>query len=324
MRLRHLLFILVLFPVSSFADATLYLSPERGSYSPGESFIVSVFTDTGGAAVSAAEAELSFDANMLEIESLSIEGSILGSWSTTPIYSSETSRIRFAGWTRTNFTGSQGLLMTIKLKPLRNGAAEIKFLSGAVLAADGRASNIVSTMKSGFYAVGPRQIDPDPAPANPSQQAIPQVLGARAELLPPDFTEYVGIVSVGESIRVRGSAAPDSKVTVHVLGPDGYEERSSISTFSDGSFSFASDTIRESGIYRVFAEVQDKDGTYSESSERLVITAKQAGFAAVFSGTVSLLPALVPFLVLLLAIGLVAGFLVHRNAAARERHEEMQ
>lgn len=317
---RIFFLLLLLSPLPVLGDAQLYLSPERGSYSPGEAFTISVFANTDGAAMSAAEAELSFDANMVSIESLSIERSILSSWSTTPIYSSEDSRIRFAGWTRQNFTGPQGLLMTITAKALRNGPVDIKFLSGSVLAADGRGSNIISTMKGGLYTIGPRQIDPDPVIA-PTPSFEPQVLGTRTELLPPDFTEYASIVSVGESIRVRGSAKPDAKVRVHVLGPDGYEERTSITTFSDGAFSFASDPIRESGVYRVFAELQDDDGVYSESSERLVITAKKDGLAAAFTGALSLLPALVPFLVLLLSVGLVAGFLVHRSAAAREERE---
>lgn len=319
---RFFFLILLFIPLPALGDATLYLSPERGSYAQGEAITISVFADTGGAAMSAAEAELSFDANMVSIESLSIQGSILASWSTTPIYSSETSRIRFAGWTRQNFTGPQGLLLTIAAKALRNGPVEIKFLSGAVLAADSRGSNIVSTLKSSLYTIGPKQVAPDPEIAVPARYVEPQVLGAATELLPPDFTEYASIVSVGESIRVRGTAAPDSKVSVHVLGPDGYEERSSITAFSDGAFSFASDPVRESGVYRVFAEIQDENGTYSESSERLVITAKAGGLAAVFTSVVSLLPAIVPFLFLLLSIGLVVGFLVHRSAAARERHDE--
>ncbi|MFZ2555220.1 MAG: cohesin domain-containing protein [Minisyncoccia bacterium] len=315
------LLVLLLLPFPVLGDATLYVSPERGSYSIGEAFTISIFADTGGAPVSAAESELSFDANMLSVESLSIASSILGTFSTTPIYVSETSRIRFAGWTRQNFSGSQGLLMTITFKALRNGAAEIKFLSGAVLAADGRGSNIVSTMKGGLYTIGPKQAAPDSVSSIPLN-AAPQVLGAATELLPPDFIEYSSVVNVGESIRVRGSAAPDSKVSVHVLGPDGYEERSSITTFSDGMFSFASDPVRESGVYRVYAETQDENGTYSESSERLVITAKADGLAATFAGVISLLPAIVPFLALILSIGLIAGFMVHRSAAKRERDED--
>ena len=140
------------------AEASLYVSPERGFYEVGDVFEIKVLADTGDESMNAAEAEITFDPNELSVEDVSTDGSVLSLWPTPPTFSNETGTIRFSGWTNKKYSGDSGLLATIFFRPLRVTLSSARLAAGAILAADGKSSNIIKNMRSGVYTIGPRTI----------------------------------------------------------------------------------------------------------------------------------------------------------------------
>src|SRR6185436_8437514 len=153
--LSTFLLVVTLLPGILFAEAVLYVSPERGTYPVGQTFEMKVYADTGGSLVNAAEGELSFNTDALQVMNLSTEGSILQSWSTEPAYSNTDGTLHFAGWTKNNYSGVSGLLITVTFKAKRNMVGSARLAAGAILAADGQESNIISSMRSGLYTIMP-------------------------------------------------------------------------------------------------------------------------------------------------------------------------
>ncbi len=309
--------VFLLHPISVRADATLYLSPAEESHEAGELFTVQVLVDARSSAISSAEAELSFDRNVLAVEDVLIAGSILTSWATTPVFSNEQPKIRFAGWTKENFTGSEGVLMSIRFRALQNGVGDVRMDSAAVLAAHEIGSNVLTSMVGGRYTVEPRvtlipYVNAVTELPEDSFELEPEVLGAASLLPPPEFTEYAGLITVGDSIRVRGLAAPNSVIAVHVMGGnDAAEVVSQIRAFDDSVFTFASLPIEEAGVYRLWAEVIEGDQKASEPSKRITITARAAGFS-LFSSQSALYGAI---LMGILVLGMMIGLRMHsRNS----------
>lgn len=308
--------LMLFFPYSLlYADATLFLSPPEATHAKGEIFTVQVLVDSPVSPISSAEAELTFDAQALVVEEVSIEGSILATWATTPVFSNEQPKIRFAGWTRQNFIGTNGLLMSIRFRALENGVSDVSIQSAAILAANELATNVITSMKGGTYRVAPN-IEPVPAiilTAEAPQDFSdfePEVLGATSVLPPPEFTEYAGSIMVGDSIRVRGIAVPNAVIAVHVSGGDNDAEVvSQVTAFDDGVFTFASPPITDSGVYRLWAEALEGEQNTSEPSKRITITARAAGFTLFSLRSALYLVALTGILI----FGILIGVRVRRR-----------
>ena len=167
--------VLLLFPVPA-AAAGLYLSPAQLTPAIGEPLQIAVFADSAGASINAAEAEITFDPNTLQIQSVSTEASALSVWSTTPTFSNTDGTLLFSGWTNIAFTGVRTHLLTIVFIPLKIASGSIDIRSGTLLANDGQETNVITRMTSAAYTTVPAHIVPDqPVPTSTPAQASTSV-----------------------------------------------------------------------------------------------------------------------------------------------------
>jgi hypothetical protein len=302
-------------PTVYAGEAALYVSPESGTYTIGELFEIEVFADTDGQRINAAEAELTFNPNAIEVQKISTDESILDSWPTVPTFSNQKGNIRFAGWTKTPYNGSRGLLVTIQFRALRSESSNAYLAAGAMLAADDRGSNIITSMRSGLYTIGPEHIVPEPLiddeGAATSSDPVEDLVADLTEGLPaaPVFDPHPGIVELGERIVVTGTAPPNSKV-LFFFGEGDDTDSSAVTSDADGAFMFVSDLGAEEGVYRLRAVTQDADGRTSHAS-RLTITTRSGRLVAAAAVSADVAGALIPILTLLVIGGLGGGYLYH-------------
>ena len=126
------------------AEATLYLTPSSGEYNVGETLTLKVMLNSGGSpGVNASEGSLKFDSEYLNVSSLSDDGTIFKLWVTDPTYSNSAGTIRYGGGLPGAYTGSAGLIFTIKFNVKKAGDTSVTFSSGSVLAQDGKGTDIV-------------------------------------------------------------------------------------------------------------------------------------------------------------------------------------
>lgn len=160
--LLTLLVLILYFGVVSSAraqNATLYLLPSTGNYTIGGIFSVEVRV-SAGIPINAAEGSLVFNTEELNVVSISKSGTVFTLWTTEPTFSNSAGTIEFAGGTPTSFAGAAGTLLTINFKAKRGGTSNVNFISGAVLAADGKATNILARMSGGTYTLKPDIVTP--------------------------------------------------------------------------------------------------------------------------------------------------------------------
>jgi hypothetical protein len=317
--LLALVLIILAMPSAGNADAVLYVSPERGTYIMGQMFEVKIYADSGGKLINAAEGNLSFSTEALEVVDLSTDESILQSWSTPPEFSNEEGTIHFAGWTKKNYSGPNALLLTITFKALRNMTGTARFAAGAILAADGIETNIITSMRSGVFTIAPQE-KPDYTPdlsGSSSSTSESEVPAMSAKIPPPVFDNAPSSVAIGDRIVVRGNAEPNARIFFYLARGSESEMRSELLSASDGSFTFVSEEPVTEGVYHLRASAETDDGRQSLQSEVVDITVAPAGVAASAIFGASLMLETVPFLALLIFGGLGAAYIFHRHQIAK-------
>jgi hypothetical protein len=172
------------------AGAQLYLTPSTGTFVIGNTFKVGIRVNSGGAAINSAEGSLSYDKDLIEAVSVA-KGSIFMFWTTEP--SASGGSIRFGGGSPTSYTGTAGGVITVTFKAKKAGTAQVRFTSGAVLANDGKGSNILASMGSGSYTIAPKVEAPktEPTVAKPKTTDTATKTNKEPEVeKPPVESEY--------------------------------------------------------------------------------------------------------------------------------------
>lgn len=345
LRLAFATLFILLFPAGiALADGTLYVSPDNGTYSIGDTFQVQVMADSGGQPINAAEADITFDPDAVDVESISTDGSILSSWPTPPEFSNTDGTIDFSGVASTDYTGGAGLLVTVTFKALANLETPAHFESGALLAADGIESNIITSLHSGLYVIEPVDISAPPpdgssdasssadgsggsetsdgAEANDTDASTSES-AAPSDVAPPVLENYQTEISVGNRIVVQGSAPPDSTVSIWLQEGSGQPQRTDMESDDKGSFTFVSDTEAEEGVYSLWAATQGPDGKDSVLSNKIDITAIPSGAASVALFESSISSNIIPFFALLIFAGLGTGYLFHKHKLEKLKIERL-
>lgn len=153
---------LVVLP-SVVSAASMKLSPASGSYSVGKTFTISVIADSGSDAFNSASGGLSFDKDLLSVQSVSKNGSALTLWAVEPSSSNSAGTVSFEGGNTSALTGSR-TLVSITFKALKEGTAKVSVTSGAVLAADGRGTDLLTEKGEATYTITAAEATPPPVP----------------------------------------------------------------------------------------------------------------------------------------------------------------
>lgn len=151
--------------------ATLFFSPSTGTYFSGRSFSVAVDVSSPDQAMNAVQAEISFPPSELQVLSLSEADSIIDLWVQNPTFSNQDGTVNLGGVAVSpGYQGAAGNIITIQFEAKDPGAAALSFLSGSVLANDGKGTNILTSMGDANFTVTP--LSSAPASTNPGAGAI--------------------------------------------------------------------------------------------------------------------------------------------------------
>jgi hypothetical protein len=135
--------------------ASFYLAPSTGTFVIDSEFSIVVRMNTDGQVVNAAEGALSYDPKFLEVVNISRSGSVFALWPTEPVASA--GNIRFAGGIpMPGYKGSDAYVLAIRFKAKALGVTQVNFTSGAVLANDGKGTNILASMGVASYTISPK------------------------------------------------------------------------------------------------------------------------------------------------------------------------
>jgi hypothetical protein len=134
-------------------NASLYFSPNQGTFFVGSTFDVSVFVNTGGNDINAIKVDFKFDSKKLQIASPTAGKSFISVWAAQPAYSNILGTASFQGGVPSpGINTSSGLVSTITFRAIAPGETFISFSdSSQVLLDDGKGTNVLSSLGKGAY-----------------------------------------------------------------------------------------------------------------------------------------------------------------------------
>ncbi|KKT29057.1 hypothetical protein A3I36_00280 [Candidatus Giovannonibacteria bacterium RIFCSPLOWO2_02_FULL_45_28] len=288
MKLIRALSLFVVFsvwPLAAWAQATLFVSPAAGSYKTGELFSVLVNVNSAGAAINAASGQINFDNQRMEAVSVGYSQSVFSIWTEEPRFSNAAGTVRFSGGLPSpGFTGASGAILRVTFRPKAAGQASVVFISGAVLANDGKGTNILDSLKGGLFTIITSQ--PESSPAAKPSIAAPAFQEVEKPIAVPIITDWPKELEEGSVLAVKGLGYPNSKLLIFVQkgseDPVIHEEFAG----SDGRFTHSHNKTVSAGLYRVWAKNVSADGIVSGSSEIVTIEVVKPLFFRI--GTIAL------------------------------------
>ena len=145
--------------------------------------------------------------SVLEGVSLSKGGSIASLWVQEPSFSNAGGTVTFEGVTfNPGFTGPAGKMLTLNFRIKSAGDASLRFSSAAILANDGKGTNILSTARGADFSFGASEILEKPAgeelPPTTSQAPSPPHIVSSTH---PDFAKWYATTNAAFS----WDASPD-------------------------------------------------------------------------------------------------------------------
>lgn len=142
-------------PTVKAAGASLYVSPNSGTFYTGNTFDVSVVLNTGGNDINAVSVDLKFDSRKIQVVSPTTGKSFISIWAAPPSYSNMEGSISFQGGIPSpGINTSSGSALTITFRAIEPGETTLYFLdTSKVLLDDGKATEILNFMGSGKYTI---------------------------------------------------------------------------------------------------------------------------------------------------------------------------
>lgn len=245
------------------AGASLSLSPSTGTKILNDKFTVAVKINSGGVSANAAQGSINFDKSSLKVISIS-KGSIFNLWTEEPTFSNSAGTISFGGGIpRPGYTGSGGTICTITFQAIKIGTAQVSFVSGDILANDGKGTNILTSMGSASFTISPKVEAPKPEiPANgkplkpvaPQEQATYNQPKITSETHPDQDKWYK------EKAAKFSWILPTDAEGVSIIFDQ--KENTVPVSVSDGLFNAKEYTITDDGHWYLHVKVKDAKGKW--------------------------------------------------------------
>lgn len=138
-----LIFGLLFFLKAEAAD--VYSVSSYGQVNENQTFSVTFYTDTKNTYINNIEANIKFPADLINVESVNINGSIFNMWIEQPKYSNTEGTMSFnGGVANPGYAGSSGKIFNVFFKAKKVGDANIYFTSANIYANDGLGTDVTS------------------------------------------------------------------------------------------------------------------------------------------------------------------------------------
>lgn len=323
---RKILFsaiVLSLLPLAAFAQGTLFVSPASGTYETGKLFSILINVDTGNQPINAVSSQINFDNSRLDVTSMGYSSSIFNIWTEEPTFSNAAGSINFSGGLpNPGFVGSSGAILRVTFKTKAAGRAPVVFVSGSVLANDGKGTNILDSLKGGTYNIvsavpGSGEVLPPPSDVEGEVQTTPSQRAERPVDV-PIITDWPDRVEEGDLVTIRGLGLPNGRILVSVQKGSGDSSIEETFAGADGRFSFTYSKSTQAGFYRMWAKNVSPDGVISSSSEIVTIEVIKPLFFRIGGIALDYASIIVTLLALLALAILILGWMLLRMRRRQE------
>lgn len=183
------IFFAIVFSVFLFSSdvlaAKLYISPQSGTQALNKTFTVDVKIDSQGDGINAAQSQITFPQNLLEVKSVDKTGSVFNFWPEEPKFSNESGTVGFIGGTVNGVSGASLQVLKITFNTKSAGEAQISLDDSAVTVDDGTGTNILTDIVGANFRISATAVVPTAPPAEEVTPGAQPTLPLPGEPIPP-------------------------------------------------------------------------------------------------------------------------------------------
>lgn len=152
---NYLVLVLLVFFASAgmIQAADLNILPVSGKFGRSQEFNVDIKLNSGGQSINAAQAKIKFNPAVLEVKSVSKEGSVFNFWLEGPEFSNTAGELKFIGGTPNGVSGASLEVLKIQFIAKSIGSSEVSFIDAAITAADGSGNNVLLSSNGASFNV---------------------------------------------------------------------------------------------------------------------------------------------------------------------------
>lgn len=177
-------FLLLVFSSSAVYAAEIYFITKEQNIYPDDIFVVEARVSSPDELINVADGSFGFNKNKLEVQELSVGGSIFGLWADGPSFSNIQGKVSFIGGTPTGFQGQDGLILKAIFKASEVGEVMFEFSDDfSVLLSDGKGTKIVPQTRPLALTIIERPLEI--SPKNEWQESIAK------DTTPSEFAEAI-------------------------------------------------------------------------------------------------------------------------------------
>ena len=190
--------------ISSARDAqsaNLFFSARPAQIQEGERVTIDVKINSPLQSINAISGILSYPPELVRVVSVNKEKSIINLWTQEPKLRFDS--ILFEGVIlNPGFQNTNGFVFSITLEAKNKGIVLLKFREGAILANDGRGTNVITTLSSTDFKI-------IPSPTYFENKLIAGVSSPKPVILPV-ITDYSSLVGSTDNLYVKGKGGPNT------------------------------------------------------------------------------------------------------------------
>lgn len=270
--------------VGTEAQATLSLSPATGSYSPNDTFTVSILMDTKGQNVVVSGAYLLYDPNSFQAVSIDTTGSVY-TMGVEKTIDASTGTIKITrGIPTPGVNTANGLVAKVNFKALYGTSPSLdnltfRFIAGnsnasSVIKDDGLGTNILSGVHGAKYTVTGQS---NPSPVSVTPPPIPVSSGGgSSDKTPPGQVKKLAAQSTETQVLLTWENPTDGDYakTKILRKENSYSASYADGTmvFDDNKNSFTDSGVKSGTTYYYSVYTYDTNNNYSLASQITIIT----------------------------------------------------
>lgn len=133
-------------------ESVLFITPDGGSFLK-DTYIEAVVRIKAAVPINAVEALIVFPPELLEVTKILKDESVLNLWIQEAVFNNEQGTVSFIGGIPNPGFNGEGTIVKIFFKARREGWATIKYISGTMLANDGKGTNVLERTDGASYFI---------------------------------------------------------------------------------------------------------------------------------------------------------------------------
>ena len=138
-------------------------------------------------------------------------------------------------------------------------------------------------------------------------------------LLTPIITDIPKVIESGNPIVIKGKTYADVEVTLWLQGTVGEAKAYKLSSNNNGDFIFVFDKGLTDGVYQLWAEIKNQQGSISNPTNKYIIVVKEPKFLKLGSDATLIMSIFVPLSALIILFSFILWFSWHKFIVFKKR-----